>query len=92
MAVQARRGHSFRFWRPVLSTAALTDPAQEALALAGLSARAHTSAGERAHGELRQLELAMVLACQPTLLLLDEPMAGMKREAGAIGLQLRLHP
>jgi len=79
MAVQARRGHSFRFWRPVLSTPALTEPAREALALAGLSGRADTSAGELAHGELRQLELAMVLACRPSLLLLDEPMAGMSQ-------------
>ncbi|WP_312427673.1 ABC transporter ATP-binding protein [Achromobacter sp.] len=79
MAVQARRGHSFRFWRPVLSTPALTEPAREALALAGLSARESTPASELAHGELRQLELAMVLACQPSLLLLDEPMAGMSQ-------------
>lgn len=79
MAVQARRGHSFRFWRPVLSTPALTEPAREALALAGLSARENTPASELAHGELRQLELAMVLACQPSLLLLDEPMAGMSQ-------------
>ena len=79
MAVQARRGHSFRFWRPVLSTPALTEPAREALALAGLSAREGTPASELAHGELRQLELAMVLACQPSLLLLDEPMAGMSQ-------------
>ena len=79
MAVQARRGHSFRFWRPVLATPALTEPAREALALAGLSAREGTPASELAHGELRQLELAMVLACQPSLLLLDEPMAGMSQ-------------
>ena len=79
MAVQARRGHSFRFWRPVLSTPALTEPARDALALAGLSAHADTPASELAHGELRQLELAMVLACQPSLLLLDEPMAGMSQ-------------
>jgi len=79
MAVQARRGHSFRFWRPVLSTPALTEPAREALSLAGLSAREGTPASELAHGELRQLELAMVLACQPSLLLLDEPMAGMSQ-------------
>jgi branched-chain amino acid transport system ATP-binding protein len=95
MAVQARRGHSFRFWTPVLSTAALTEPAHDALALAGLSARAHTPAGELAHGELRQLELAMVLACQPSLLLLDEPMAGMSQhESEAMTrllLQLRGH-
>jgi len=80
MAVQARRGHGFRFWRPLLATPALREPAREALALAGLDARADTPAAALAHGELRQLELAMVLACRPTLLLLDEPMAGMNLE------------
>ncbi|SEK12390.1 ABC transporter ATP-binding protein [Achromobacter sp. NFACC18-2] len=90
MAVQARRGHSFRFWRPVLSTPALIEPAREALALAGLSARERTPASELAHGELRQLELAMVLACEPSLLLLDEPMAGMSQhESDAMTRLLR---
>lgn len=77
LAVQARRGHSFRFWRPVLNTPVLVEPAREALALAGLAHHANTPADALAHGELRQLELAMVLACQPSILLLDEPMAGM---------------
>ena len=43
----------------------------------GLAARADTPADELAHGEHRQLELAMTLAARPKLLLLDEPMAGM---------------
>ena len=79
MAVQARRGHSFRFWRPARATPALREPARAALELAGLGRRADVPAGALAHGELRQLELAMVLACRPTLLLLDEPMAGMSQ-------------
>ena len=39
--------------------------------------------GDLAHGECRQLELAVALAMKPRLLLLDEPMAGMGRKDGA---------
>ena len=47
-----------------------------ALAEVGLDARASVSAGAMSHGEKRQLELAIALATQPRLLLLDEPLAG----------------
>ena len=77
MAVQARQGHSFRFWASARADAALTGPAMEALRQVGLEDRADTPAAALAHGEQRQLELAMALAMRPTLLLLDEPMAGM---------------
>ena len=77
LAVQAHVGHSFRFWQPVRDSAALTDPARDALQQVGLAARAETPAEELAHGEHRQLELAMALAARPKLLLLDEPLAGM---------------
>ena len=50
---------------------------ERALALAGLTARAHTVAGNTSHGEQRQLEIAMTLATEPSVLLLDEPLAGM---------------
>ena len=77
MAVQARQGHSFRFWGKARADAALTGPAMDALHQVGLADRADTPAASLAHGEQRQLELAMALAMRPTLLLLDEPMAGM---------------
>jgi branched-chain amino acid transport system ATP-binding protein len=77
LAVQARTGHSFRFWQPARSCAGLTEPAREALEQVGLAARADTPADELAHGEHRQLELAIALAAHPKLLLLDEPLAGM---------------
>jgi branched-chain amino acid transport system ATP-binding protein len=51
--------------------------ARECLELAGLSARADVTAMHLSHGEQRQLEIAMVLATQPTVVLLDEPLAGM---------------
>ena len=76
LAVQARSGSSFRFWRPAAEEAALNDAAQAALAQVGLAARAATPAGALSHGEKRQLELAIALAMQPRLLLLDEPLAG----------------
>src|SRR5688572_20105334 len=77
LAVQAHAGHSFRFWRNARAEQALRDPAREALARVGLAARADVMAGALAHGEQRQLEIAMALATRPRLLLLDEPVAGM---------------
>ena len=80
LAVQAHAGHSFSFFNPVASDAALMVPAQAALDLVGLGTRAHSKVAAMAHGEHRQLELAMTLAGKPRLLLLDEPMAGMSQK------------
>jgi len=77
LAVQAHAGHSFRFWRPARADAALRDPARAVLEEVGLGARADVVAANLAHGEQRQLEIAMALATGPRLLLLDEPVAGM---------------
>lgn len=79
LTVQAHQGHSFRFWTPTLEQAELVEPAQQALQRVGLGDRMHVPVADMAHGEQRQLELAMVLAGQPKLLLLDEPMAGMSQ-------------
>jgi len=83
LAVQAHAGHSFRFWRNARSEPQLRDPARAALARVGLSARADLPASLLSHGEHRQLELAMALAGNPRLLLLDEPMAGLGPEESA---------
>ncbi|GAB3629406.1 branched-chain amino acid ABC transporter substrate-binding protein [Pandoraea terrae] len=79
LAVQALQGHSFGFWRATASDASLIEPAREVLARVGLAGRMHVPAAVMAHGEHRQLELAMALAGKPKLLLLDEPMAGMSQ-------------
>ena len=51
--------------------------AERAMELALLTERRHTIAGAASHGEQRQLEIAMTLATEPQVLLLDEPLAGM---------------
>lgn len=83
LAVQAREGHSFRFWRPVAGESSINDKAMEALKVVGLDDRAGRVASEVSHGEHRQLEIAMALAMAPRMLLLDEPMAGMGPEESA---------
>jgi len=77
LAEQVRQGHSFRFWRNARRDPALLAPAAAMLARVGLAARADLPAEDLAHGERRQLELAMALAARPLVLLLDEPMAGL---------------
>ncbi len=77
LAVQAHSGHSFRFWRAARADRSLTGPAIRILDRIGLLARQNVLAANLSHGEQRQLEIAMALATQPRLLLLDEPVAGM---------------
>jgi branched-chain amino acid transport system ATP-binding protein len=83
LAVQAHDGHSFRFWAPARGQRGLREPALAALETVGLAERANDAAAALSHGERRQLEIAMALACEPILLLLDEPMAGMGPEESA---------
>jgi branched-chain amino acid transport system ATP-binding protein len=80
LAVQAHAGHSFRFLRAARAEAALREPAKKALERVGLGHRAGVVAADLSHGEQRQLEIAMAIATNPTVLLLDEPMAGMGPE------------
>jgi branched-chain amino acid transport system ATP-binding protein len=56
---------------------AVNERAERAIELAGLQNRRQTIAGAASHGEQRQLEIAMTLATEPVVLLLDEPLAGM---------------
>jgi len=77
LAVQAHAGHSFRFFRPLVAERDLLERAREALGEVGLASKADVVVATLAHGERRQLEVAMTLASRPKLLLLDEPMAGM---------------
>lgn len=80
LAVQARSGSSFRFWSPVKREKALRKEAEQIAELLGLTPRNHMTVAQLSHGEQRQLEVGLALACKPKLLLLDEPMAGMGPE------------
>ena len=80
LAVQARSGSSFSFWRPVAAEAALFDEARTISREIGLAERLGIMAGNLAHGEQRALEVGLALATRPRLVLLDEPMAGMNLE------------
>jgi branched-chain amino acid transport system ATP-binding protein len=77
LAVQATEPHSFRFWQPAERIARLRAPAQALLTDVGLGSSGRRVARAMSHGQHRQLELAMALATRPTMLLLDEPMAGL---------------
>ena len=83
LAVQAHAGHSFRFWRPARAEPELREPARAALERVGLGHRANTMLSSMSHGEHRQLELGMALASKPSMLLLDEPMAGLGPDQSA---------
>ncbi|MFN9142216.1 MAG: ABC transporter ATP-binding protein [Betaproteobacteria bacterium] len=88
LAVQARSGSSLRFWQPVQRERALFDQAAAVLDRVGLGARKDTPAAALAHGEQRQLEVALALATNPRLLLLDEPMAGQGPDESARMIEL----
>ena len=80
LAAEADIGGSLRVWRRASSVREATERADEALTRVGLSARAPWPAGLLSHGDKRKLELAMLLAARPDVILLDEPMAGVSAE------------
>ena len=82
LATLAQDNHSYKFWKPARDDINLQKSALNALKEIGLEKRAFEKVGNLSHGEHRQLEIAMALATQPHLLLLDEPMAGMGTEEG----------
>ncbi len=77
LGAQSRLSSSFRFFRNALDYDEVRERAFRALELCGLTHRRHVAAGTISHGEQRQLEIGMMLATEPGLLLLDEPLAGM---------------
>jgi branched-chain amino acid transport system ATP-binding protein len=77
LAAQARVLGGMRRLATAYGIRSLREKADAALEAAGLSGRGRRLASALSHGEQRQLEVAMVLATDPEVLLLDEPLAGM---------------
>ena len=80
IAVQRKLGHATN---PVLPIARFPDVearSEELLGLVGLAELGDVDAGSLSYGHRRQLEIALALASEPRLLLLDEPTAGMSRD------------
>ena len=88
LAAQSRLKNSFRFFRRSESYAAVRERAERGLELCGLSAKRDRIAGTMSYGEQRQLEIGMVLATEPSFLLLDEPMAGMGKDESSRVVEL----
>jgi branched-chain amino acid transport system ATP-binding protein len=80
LAAQAALGGTLRLWRRAAGVREAVDRARASLARVGLDGKAGATAGSLSHGDKRRLEIAMLLAADRPLLLLDEPMAGLSAE------------
>ena len=80
LAAEARLGGTMRIWRRATGVGEAIERARAALRRVGLEEQAPAPAGALSHGDKRKLELAMLLAGEPRVILLDEPMAGVSAE------------
>jgi branched-chain amino acid transport system ATP-binding protein len=80
LAAEASLGGTMRVWRRATWVREAVERARWALGRVGLRERSESTAGQLAHGDKRKLELAMLLAADPRVILLDEPMAGVSAE------------
>jgi branched-chain amino acid transport system ATP-binding protein len=80
LAAEAELGGSLRIWRRAASVREALERAGDALERVGLGRKVLWAAGLLSHGDKRKLELAMLLASRPDVILLDEPMAGVSAE------------
>ena len=80
IALQAKRGRSFDFWRSERMLERLNAAADELIDAVGLKEFSRTVAVELPYGRKRALEIATTLALDPEMMLLDEPTAGMTHE------------
>lgn len=80
LALQGMAGGGMSFWRSDKTMRRFSERADELVTQVGLASLADRPAGELAYGQKRALEMALVLALDPKVMLLDEPTAGMGRE------------
>jgi branched-chain amino acid transport system ATP-binding protein len=93
LSAQARLGGNMKLWQRPRASDEATSAAESALEEVGLTKLAHQFTGALSHGDKRKLELAILLAAQARVLLLDEPMAGVNTEDVPLLMALigRLH-
>jgi branched-chain amino acid transport system ATP-binding protein len=80
LAVESARGESFNVFRKASKNQAALESAEKCLAQAGLADKPYAIARNLSHGDKRRLEIAIVLASEASVVMLDEPMAGMSVE------------
>jgi len=80
LAIQSQKNIGFNFWKNYLHFSELEDRAYEILNMVLLDTKWSVPASSLTHGEQRKLEIAILLALEPEVLLLDEPTAGMALE------------
>jgi branched-chain amino acid transport system ATP-binding protein len=88
LATNAKARSNFRFWTSSHDDVGAMKRSLESLEKVGLVAARDRMVAELAHGEQRQLEIAMALATEPKVLLLDEPLAGMSQGESAAMIAL----
>ena len=80
VAVMRRHGRAYDLFRPIGRDRAIREETERLMERVRLEARRAATAGDLSYSEQRALEVGMTLACDPKVLLLDEPMAGMSRD------------
>ena len=90
LAAQSRTPNAFSWFKSAAQVPVVRQRAERAIELCGLADRQHIIAGASSHGEQRQLEIAMALATDPQVMLLDEPLAGMGQAEAERMIQLLL--
>ncbi len=88
LACQARAGVHYEMTRPWMARGDIVAAARAVLARVGLAARALTPAAALSHGDQRKLEVALMMALEPDILMFDEPTAGMSVDEVPIVLDL----
>jgi len=91
-AIVSRRGLALNAWSRLDAISEVTQETDDLLDGLGLKSRRGTPANALSYGEQRQLEIAITVALQPNLVLLDEPCAGLNRDdtLGAVALIRRI--
>jgi branched-chain amino acid transport system ATP-binding protein len=80
LAAESALGGTLRLWQRAAGVKQAFEQARAALVRVGLESKAAVPAGGLSHGDKRRLEIAMLLAADKPVLLLDEPMAGLSAE------------